>query len=72
MPPDAQGGGKVVGGQERSPDHLAPAFQENAVDGPALMELTHDELMSELKCTILQARKIKGRLPAIEGVPPIP
>ena len=53
-------------------DHIAPAFQENAVDGPALMELTQDELVSELKCSILQARKIKGGLPAIESMPQLP
>ena len=38
--------------------HLANVFELNAVDGHFLSELSQDDLMKELGCTNLQARKI--------------
>jgi hypothetical protein len=43
--------------------HLVPKFRENGVDGLMLQELSDEDLMSELGCTKLQARKIRVRKP---------
>ncbi|CAE8630382.1 unnamed protein product [Polarella glacialis] len=43
--------------------HLAPAFEENGVDGAFLAELSPTALISELGLTRWQAKKLKGRLP---------
>lgn len=42
---------------------LKPAFEENAVDGEMLVGLSEEDLVSELGCTKLQARKVMQRLP---------
>ena len=41
---------------------LAYAFELNAVDGPFLATLEHKELVNELGCTALQAKKIRSYL----------
>jgi len=41
--------------------HLANTFRENGVDGLMLQELSEEDLMTELGCTKLQARKIRQR-----------
>lgn len=38
--------------------HVIPKFRENGVDGLMLHELSEEDLMTELGCTKLQARKI--------------
>lgn len=41
--------------------HLTTKFRENGVDGLMLQELSDEDLMTELGCTKLQARKIRQR-----------
>lgn len=43
--------------------HLVPKFRENGVDGEMLQELSQEDLITELGCTKLQARKIHRALP---------
>eukprot|EP00746_Dinoflagellata_sp_MGD_P143609 gnl/MRDRNA2_/MRDRNA2_76419_c0_seq1.p1 gnl/MRDRNA2_/MRDRNA2_76419_c0~~gnl/MRDRNA2_/MRDRNA2_76419_c0_seq1.p1 ORF type:complete len:641 (-),score=104.03 gnl/MRDRNA2_/MRDRNA2_76419_c0_seq1:296-2218(-) len=47
--------------------HLAPKFRENGVDGVVLQELSDEDLITELGCTKLQARKIRRALPTGES-----
>jgi hypothetical protein len=41
--------------------HLVPKFRENGIDGKMLDQLSEDDLITELGCTKLQARKIRQR-----------
>ena len=43
--------------------HLSGVFRNNAVDGPFLSSLSLQDLVSELGCSNLQARKILNRMP---------
>ena len=44
-------------------EHVQDRFKDNAVDGQMLLDVTEDELRSELGLTMLQARKVIARLP---------
>lgn len=61
------------------PQKLADEFVANAISGADLATLTDDDLVQELKCTSLQARKIRKALgqlgvaaPAPSSPPPAP
>ena len=45
---------------------LSNVFRNNAVDGPFLATLSTQDLVSELGCSNLQARKILSRVPSVE------
>ena len=42
--------------------HVAPAFRSNAVTGSDLVQLSQQELQDLLGLTVLQARKVQGRV----------
>jgi len=44
--------------------HVAKKFVEDAVDGAMLLNLSDEDLVSELGLSKLQAKKVKQRLPA--------
>lgn len=43
--------------------HVEAKFRENAIDGEMLAELNEADMQSELGLTLLQARKVRARLP---------
>ncbi|KAL4452203.1 hypothetical protein ABPG75_007865 [Micractinium tetrahymenae] len=55
-------------GELELPQKLADEFVANAIGGSDLATLTDDDLVQELKCTSLQARKIRKALTQL-GVP---
>lgn len=53
------------------PEELQLAFRRNAVDGSDLVGLTDADLVNELGCTHLQARKIRSHLTQLGVTPPV-